>query len=87
MKMQSRYLGVDVSKELLVVAFEGHRWEFSNSKQGFGKLIAQIRQQSSEDLANWADVAPAQTAAGSELTITDPGPTGQQRFYRLKLSR
>ena len=46
MKMQSRYLGVDVSKELLVVAFEGHRWEFSNSKQGFGKLIAQIRQQS-----------------------------------------
>src|SRR5215207_3010210 len=46
MKTQSRYLGVDVSKDLLVVAFEGRRWEFPNSKQGFGKLIAQIRQQS-----------------------------------------
>ena len=39
----SRYLGVDVSKETLVVAFERRRWEFSNSKEGHRKFIAQIK--------------------------------------------
>ena len=43
MKTPSRYFGVDVSKELLVVAFERHRWQFANSKQGHRKLIAQIK--------------------------------------------
>jgi transposase len=46
MKTPSRYLGVDVSKELLVVAFERNRWQFANSKQGHRKLIAQIGKQS-----------------------------------------
>ena len=43
MKMQSRYLGVDVSKDMLVVAFERNRWQFPNSKEGHGKLIAHIQ--------------------------------------------
>lgn len=41
-----RYLGVDVSKDTLVVAFERQRWQFPNSKEGHSKLIAQIRKQS-----------------------------------------
>jgi transposase len=45
MQTPSRYLGVDVSKDLLVVAFERNRWQFPNSKEGYRKLIAQIRQQ------------------------------------------
>ena len=40
---QSRYLGVDVSKDTLVVAFERHRWQFANSKEGHRKFIAQIK--------------------------------------------
>jgi len=46
MKTQSRYLGVDVAKDLLVVAFERNRWQFANSKEGYRKLIAQIRKES-----------------------------------------
>jgi transposase len=42
----SRYLGVDVSKDTLVVAFERNRLQFSNSKEGHRKLIAQIKKQS-----------------------------------------
>jgi transposase len=42
---QSRYLGVDVSKNTLVVAFERNRWPFSNSKEGHRKLIARIKKQ------------------------------------------
>src|SRR5829696_8159751 len=42
---QSRYLGVDVSKDTLVVAFERNRWQFSNSKEGHSKMIAQINMQ------------------------------------------
>jgi transposase len=38
-----RYLGVDVSKNTLVVAFERHRWQFSNAKEGHLKFIAQIQ--------------------------------------------
>jgi len=45
MQTQSRYLGVDVSKDLLVVVFERHRWQFANSKSGYAKLIGQIRKQ------------------------------------------
>ena len=41
MSHQSRYLGVDVSKDTLVVAFERNRWQFPNSKEGHRKLIAQ----------------------------------------------
>src|SRR4030095_17078969 len=45
MQTPSRALGVDVSKDLLVVAFERNRWQFPNSKEGYRKLIAQIREQ------------------------------------------
>lgn len=46
MSNPSRYLGVDVSKDTLVVAFERQRWQFPNSKEGFGRLLAQIKKQS-----------------------------------------
>jgi transposase len=39
----SRYLGVDVSKDTLVVAFERRRWQFANSKAGHRKFIAQLK--------------------------------------------
>ena len=48
MSIQSRYLGVDVSKDTLVVAFERHRWQFPNSKEGFRQLLAQIKKQSGD---------------------------------------
>jgi transposase len=38
-----RYLGVDVSKDTLVVAFERYRWQYPNSKDGHSKFIAQIK--------------------------------------------
>jgi transposase len=38
-----RYLGVDVSKDTLVVAFERQRWQFSNSQDGHRKFIARIK--------------------------------------------
>jgi transposase len=38
-----RYLGVDVSKNTLEIAFERHRWQFLNSKEGHLKFIAQIQ--------------------------------------------
>jgi len=40
---QSCYLGVDVAKDTLVVAYERHRWQFPNSKEGHRKFIAQIK--------------------------------------------
>lgn len=40
-----RYLGVDVSKDTLVVSFERHRREFANSKAGFSQLMAFIKKQ------------------------------------------
>jgi transposase len=43
MSNQSRYLGVDVSKDTLVVAFERQRWQFANSKEGHRKFIAQLK--------------------------------------------
>jgi transposase len=39
----ARYLGVDVAKDTLVVAFERQRWQFLNSKEGHRKLLAQIK--------------------------------------------
>src|SRR5688572_30453401 len=39
----SRYLGVDVSKDTLAVAFERRRWQFANSTAGHRKFIAQLR--------------------------------------------
>jgi transposase len=47
MQTQVRYLGVDVSKDMLVVAFERNRWQFPNSKEGYGKLITHIQKQAS----------------------------------------
>lgn len=40
-----RYLGVDVSKDTLVVAFERHRKQFPNSKTGLTQLLAWIKKQ------------------------------------------
>lgn len=46
MSHQSRYLGVDVSKDTLVVAFEGQSWQFPNTQKGFQELLAKIKKQS-----------------------------------------
>src|SRR4051794_38987220 len=46
MSHQSRYLGVDVSKDTLVVAFAGQRWQLPNSHEGFRQLLAKIKEQS-----------------------------------------
>ena len=43
MLTQSRYLGVDVSKDTLMVAFERNRRQLPNSKEGHRKLITQIK--------------------------------------------
>jgi transposase len=40
---QSRYLGVDVSKDSLSVAFERQRWQWPNRKEGHRQLITQIK--------------------------------------------
>lgn len=40
-----RYLGVDVSKDTLVVAFQRQRRQFPNSKAGFSQLLAFIKKQ------------------------------------------
>jgi transposase len=45
MFQQSRYLGVDVSKDTLVVAFERQCWQLPNSKEGFRQLLAKIKKQ------------------------------------------
>jgi hypothetical protein len=39
-----------------------------------------------EDLTtgNWTAIVPDQVAASATLVITDPGVTGQQRFYRVR---
>ena len=42
----SRYLGVDVAKDTLVVAFERQRWQFPNSQAGFRQLLGVIKKQS-----------------------------------------
>lgn len=43
MSSPTRYLGVDVSKETLVVASQRQRWQFANSKAGLRQFIAQLR--------------------------------------------
>ena len=40
----------------------------------------------SADLLTWENVAPAQVAAGHELTIIDPAPVAEQRFYRVEVA-
>lgn len=45
MFQESRYLGVDVSKDTLVVAFAGQRWQLPNSKEGFRQFAAKIKKQ------------------------------------------
>lgn len=40
-----RYLGVDVSKDTLVVAFQRQRRQFPNSKAGFSQLLTFIKKQ------------------------------------------
>ena len=43
MSTPSRYLGVDVSKDTLVVASERRRWQFANSPAGHRQFIAQLQ--------------------------------------------
>jgi transposase len=43
MSTPSRYLGVDVSKDTLVVASDRRRWQFANSKDGHRKFITQLK--------------------------------------------
>jgi transposase len=43
MSSSSCYLGVDVSKETLVVVCQKRRWQFANTAEGHRKLIAQIQ--------------------------------------------
>jgi len=43
MSSPSCYLGVDVSKDTLVVSCQRRRWEFANTKEGHRKFIAQIQ--------------------------------------------
>jgi hypothetical protein len=40
----------------------------------------------SADLILWNAVAPEQIATGAELTITDPSPAEDKRFYRVRVS-
>lgn len=46
MLKQIRYLGIDVSKESLVVAFRGHCRQLANTKEGHRALIAWIKKES-----------------------------------------
>jgi transposase len=76
---QSRYLGVDVSKDTLVVAFERNRWQFSNSKEGHLKMIAQIKKQSGSVHVVCEATGPyhlpmclALQAAGIAVTVSNP---------------
>lgn len=78
MSRQSRYLGVDVSKATLIVAFERNRWQFPNSKEGHRKLIAQIKKQSGTVHVVCESTGPYQLpmclalqAAGIPVTIAD----------------
>jgi len=43
MSSPSCYLGVDVSKDTLVVAGQNRRWQFANTKEGQRKFIVQIK--------------------------------------------
>jgi transposase len=43
MSSPSCYLGVDVSKDTLVVACQRRRWQFANTKAGHGQFLAQIK--------------------------------------------
>jgi hypothetical protein len=42
--------------------------------------------QRSDDLVTWFDVAPPQSATGSEMTVTDATAVGLGRFYRVRVS-
>lgn len=43
MSNQSSYVGVDVSKDTLVVAFERQRWQFANTSAGHRKFTAALK--------------------------------------------
>jgi transposase len=75
----SRYLGIDVSKETLVMAFAGQRWQLPNTKEGHRALIARIRQESGRvqvvcEATGCYHLAMclALQAAGIGLTIRNP---------------
>ena len=79
MQTPSRHLGIDVSKDVLVVAFERNRWQFPNSKEGHRKLIAQIRKLAGPIQVVCEDTGPyhlpmclALQSAGLPLTKVNP---------------
>jgi transposase len=79
MLKQSHYLGVDVAKDTLMVAFERNRWQFANSKEGHRKLIAQIHKLSGPIHVVCEATGPyhlpmclALQGAGIEVTISNP---------------
>lgn len=79
MLKSSRYLGVDVSKATLVVAFERHRWQYANSKEGHHKFIAQLKEFSDRLHVVCEATGPyhlpmclALQSAGIDVTICSP---------------
>ena len=79
MSMSSRYLGVDVAKDTLVIAFERHRWEYPNSKTGHRKFIAELKKHSGPLHVVCEATGPyhlpmclALQAAGFAVTISSP---------------
>jgi len=79
MSIPSRYLGIDVSKDTLQVAFERNHWQFPNSKEGHRKLVAQIKKQSSPIHVVCEATGPYHLAmclslqeAGIAFTISNP---------------
>jgi transposase len=73
------YLGVDVSKDVLVVACGRHRWEFRNTRAGHRKFIAQIQKTFSNAQVVCESTGPyhlpmclALQEAGIPFTILNP---------------
>jgi transposase len=83
----SRYLGVDVAKDTLVVAFERQRWQFPNSQVGFRQLLGVIKKQSGVVQVVCEATGPyhlpmclALQAAGQAVTICNPA---RIRYFAL----
>jgi transposase len=87
MSNPSRYLGVDVAKNTLVVAFERHRSQLPNSPAGFRQLIALIKKQTGTVHVVCEATGPyhlpmclALQEAGQTVTICNPA---RIRFFAL----
>jgi transposase len=88
MSNPSRYLGVDVSKDTLVVAFQRRRWQVPNSPAGFRQLLTSIKKQADVIHVVCEATGPyhlpmclALQDAGFPVTICNPA-----RIYHFGLS-